>query len=371
MGGAVFVWENLGPTHDDRLRAVAATGIAVTAVQFSGKSATYSWESIASGDYRAVTLCAAGERVLRLALAWRLIRAIRRSGAHAVFLCHYEMPAVLLAAIVTRICGKRVYAMIDSKFDDYPRRVGREMAKSLFLLPYHGAVTASLRSRDYLAFLGLNPARIALGYDTLDTARIAGQASGVEPTPFERRDFLIVARLVPKKNIAAALEAFAAFVERNGSGRRLRICGDGPLESELKARAEALGIGGLVDFAGFVQTREVSEAMARALALILPSVEEQFGLVINEALSMGLPVICSINAGAADVLVDNLVNGFLVSPHESATIAGAMEMLHRDPALHERMAAAAAAAAPRGDARLFADAVGALTDTATKGFPAA
>ncbi len=352
----LFVWDNLGPTHDDRLRAAAAAGFDVTAIQFNHASDTYSWEAEVAVDYRVVTLNAAGESPSFAAQVWRLFQAVRRHPARHVFLCHYGLPTMTCAILLRLFTGKRLFAMMNSKFDDLPRVLRREVVKSLFLRPYHGAMTSSLRSREYLAFLGVDRARMVFGYNTIDTKRLREHVAATLPQvpPFEQRDFIIVARLVPKKNIAAALEAFAEFNRRYPGARRLRILGDGPLEAELRAQADRLGIADLVEFAGFLQTREVGQAMACSLALILPSVEEQFGFVINEALALGLPVICTVNAGASDILVDNLVNGVLINPHDPRTIAAGMELMHADPEKHARMSQAALASADRGDTQLFA-----------------
>lgn len=368
--GCLFVWENLGPSHDDRLRACAAAGLEVTAIQFAASSSTYSWKGAADdrggggGDpsYRIVTLSAPGHRLRGLALTLPLLRAVWQSRARDVFLCHYSEPAVMIAALALRLfTRRRVWLMADSKYDDFPRRAWVERVKALLLRPYHGAIVASRRSAEYFAGLGVPRRRIVPGYDTLDLARLRTQGNRDAPVPaFASRAFVIVARLVPKKNIAAALRAYAAYRARGGSKRRLRILGDGPLEAELKAEAEALAIGDAVDFAGFVQTEAVSDTLRAALALLLPSVEEQFGFVVIEAMALGVPVICSRNAGAVDLMVDDGLNGFVVDPADSDAIASAMLTLDRDEGRHGAMAAAAAKAAPRGDAAHFADGVARL-----------
>jgi glycosyltransferase involved in cell wall biosynthesis len=87
----------------------------------------------------------------------------------------------------------------------------------------------------------------------------------------------------------------------------------------MRARIAELGLEDRVVFTGFLQEEAVAAAMDRALALVLVSIEEQWGLVVNEAVSLGLPVIVSAQAGASDLLVRNLVNGYVVQPgdHEA------------------------------------------------------
>lgn len=353
----VFLWENLGPYHLDRLRAVAASGRRAIGLQYAERSDTYDWVAdMGALDVR--TLGAAGG----WRLAWRLWRAARRIGRADFFFCHYQHWPVLLVAAALRLTGGRVFTMADSKADDHPRRRWREVVKRVFLLPYVGALTAGGRSRDYLRGHGI--ARIALGYDTIALDRVRA-AAGAPPAPdglvFADRDWLVVARLVPKKNIALAISAHARWLAVTDRPRALHLCGAGPLESELRTQAARLGVADHVHFHGFVQTDAVARRLASALALLLPSVEEQFGLVVAEAQAMGLPVLITPAAGAADVLVAPGVEGFILSPDEAAGWADAMAMLSDDEARWRRMAIAAAASAPRGDVARFVEGVAALT----------
>ena len=155
--------------------------------------------------------------------------------------------------------------------------------------------------------------------------------------PFPKRHFTIVARLIPKKNIATALDAYAMYAQEAETPRPLHICGSGPLEPELKAQAAALGVEQLLSFRGYLQTAEVCATLGDTLALILPSVEEQFGNVIIEAQAMGLPVIVSDNVGARDNLVRSGVNGFVVEPSNAAGFAFFMKLLSTDEKLWRRM----------------------------------
>lgn len=360
--GCVFVWENLGPTHFDRLKACRDADIPIGAIQFFARSNTYSWSQEEVAGLPVATL-----PPMRGFLAgWRrtvpLLRAIVRSKARHVFLCHFSDPSTILAATILRLfTRRRVWLMADSKYDDFPRTAWVERIKALILVPYHGAIVASDRSARYFASLGIRADRIVRGYDTIDLARIRRQGHAPDVAPaFAERAFVVVARLVPKKNIAAALAAYALYREEGGSPRRLAILGDGPLEEALRAQAIDLGIADGVEFAGFVQTDEVSDRLRQSLALILPSIEEQFGFVVIEAMALGVPVICSANAGAVDLMVDHGQNGFVIDPRDPPAIAAAMQALDKDEARHRTMGEAALAASRRGDASHFAEGVAIL-----------
>lgn len=354
----VFVWENFGPLHTARAQAVAlGLGCRVVGIELFARSQVYDWDTPEPTDFEKVTLrrdADAGDGLL-----WPLLRALMLVRPAAVFFCHYERPDVMLAAWVCRLFGVATFAMGDSKFDDYPRYLWREVVKSGFYRPYHGAITASARSRDYLRFLGMPTDRVEMHYDCVpvdEIRRRAGMAPAPAGTAFAERVFTIVARHVHKKNIGLALDAFA-LARAAGVARRLVLCGSGPLEAELRARAAALGLTDHVDFLGFVQTDEVAQVLGRSLALILPSTEEQYGQVVAEAVAMGVPPLVSDRCGARDDLVRSLVNGFVFEPDTPDGLARVMTLLDRDEALWREMAANCAEMAARADLAPFVESV--------------
>lgn len=324
-----FVWDNFGPMHADRVDAVAAHFAGrrpVVGIEICGDSDVYDWTSEDGSKFRKITLFAhkkLGE-IGTLERARKMVSACIRGKASDIFLCHYDHPATFIAAFCLRILGRRVYAMGCSKFDDYQRSLWREVGKSLFYLPYCGGISSGKRAKDYMRFLGIPKSRIATEYNTLSIDRIRKLAM-VEPAPggvpFEHRHFTMVARFVPKKNIAIALEAYALYRKETKDPRGLHLCGSGPLERDLKATAEALGVAPYVTFHGFLQTDGVAKLLGSTLALLLPSIEEQFGNVVIEAQALGVPVILSDNCGARDNLVRSAVNGFVVEPDNPVGLA--------------------------------------------------
>lgn len=356
----VFAWENLGPSHFDRIEACAADpALEVTALEFFGISTVYDWNSSGLDGVRRVTLFPDGRARRNPLLVWRLIRACLSARPQAVFLCHYNYPPVFIAALVLRLLGIRTLTMIDSKFDDMDRSIWRELLKALLLAPYHGALAGSRRTIEYLRFLGFRKRAVVQGFDTLDTARIAARAE-VLAVPHAHRDFLIVARLIREKNLELALRAYAEWRRQAVHGRALRILGAGPLEGSLRGQAAELGVTDQVHFEGAATPEQVARAMRDALALVFPSVQETYGFVVIEALALGLPVLISTRPGAVDGLIDNGVNGWLVDPWRPAGLVAAMALLDRDEPVWQAASMAASASSERGDVRHFVSATKAL-----------
>jgi glycosyltransferase involved in cell wall biosynthesis len=125
--------------------------------------------------------------------------------------------------------------------------------------------------------------------------------------------FLFVGRLSAEKNLHRLLDAMAEYRRRAGtSAWGLLLVGSGPEADSIERRAQSMR--GAVALVGFKQLAELAQIYATAAALILPSTSEPWGLVVNEAMAAGLPVLVSDRAGSASDLVFPGVNGYVFNP---------------------------------------------------------
>jgi glycosyltransferase involved in cell wall biosynthesis len=365
LPAVAFVWGQFAPYHHDRCAAVAARlagRYRVCGIEIASRNDLYDWAPSSTAGFAFSTALPGRswqETTRRDRLA-ALTVELRHSGAEIVFLCHFDQPEIFLTALWLRLRGKRVFIMQDSKFDDRPRQLWRELIKAVLYLPYQGALASGARTKDYLRLLGMAERRIALGYDTLSLARIRRLAESPPApggAPFAARHFIAVARFVEKKNLPLLLAAYALYRQIAGEGARdLVLVGAGPLEAELRADVARRGLDG-VRFTGFLQEDGVARSLAQSLALVLPSREEQWGLVVNEALAMGLPVLVSENVGARDDLVRQGVNGYVFEADNAAGLADAMVRLAADETEWRRLSEGSNVLAERGDVAHFAQAV--------------
>lgn len=358
-----ILFAQFAPYHLDRCAAVArrlgARG-EVIAVEVATTSTAYAWAP--SGEVAGagkVTLFPG--RTYDSIGRWRRfvaqLRALRRCSMVLVGI-GYDQPDVIGLAATLRLLGVRVVLMTESKFEDFERNLPRECAKALLLLPFGAAIVGGARHAAYLRLLGFNRRPVLPGYDVVDTTRVRA-LSGIgaaAPIPFAERRFAFVGRFVDKKALPFLIEAYRRYLILAGpAAHGLVLVGGGddePAVRDLLARHDLAS----VEITGFVQAKAVARHLAGALALVLPSREEQWGLVVNEALALGLPVVVSEPVGARDALVRNLVNGFVVEPGSVEGLARAMLALS-DEDTWRRMGAASAARAELGDAERLADAV--------------
>lgn len=132
------------------------------------------------------------------------------------------------------------------------------------------------------------------------------QSLGIPP---DIRVLLYVGRLAQEKNLAVLLE-MAALAMRRDPSLRLWLVGDGPYRSECRQIVRDLGIGDRVRFVGAVPREEVGRYYAAADLFVFPSITETQGLVVQEAMTYGLPAV-AVSGGGASALIEEDTNGFV------------------------------------------------------------
>lgn len=149
--------------------------------------------------------------------------------------------------------------------------------------------------------------------------------------------FVNVARHARQKDLPLLLRAFARFRAGSEEGT-LVLVGSGPLTAALQESAERLGVAEFVHFRG--QLPNPFPQMASASAFVLSSEEEGFGLVLLEAMSLGVPVISTdCPGGPRDILRDGR-DGLLVPAADETALAAAMLRAVADTALRQHLAVA-------------------------------
>jgi len=139
-----------------------------------------------------------------------------------------------------------------------------------------------------------------------------------------------------RKGVPYLLQAFASLQHPR---KTLRIAGD--LQPDLRDILSRLPTTG-VEFLGPVPRTRLVDLMSRSHALVLPSIEDGFGLVLSEAMACGCPPIASTHTGGEDLFTDG-VEGFLVPIRDPAAITARLQQLADSPALQRTMSAAALA----------------------------
>jgi glycogen synthase len=144
---------------------------------------------------------------------------------------------------------------------------------------------------------------------------------------------LFVGRLARQKGVSTLVEA--AGLLKDPSAQVLFV-GDGPERKALEREAQRIGVGDRLHFVGFFAHDQLSAVFAHADLLVLPSLYEELGTVLLEAMQAALPIVASRTGGIPDVIEDG-VNGLLVPPGDPEALARAIDRLLADRALAYRL----------------------------------
>lgn len=147
--------------------------------------------------------------------------------------------------------------------------------------------------------------------------------------PCDARVVLFSAKLQPWKRPQDLLAAFAQAASPNSF---LVLAGDGVLRSSLERQANAIGVAEKVRFLGFVNQSGLPEIYCASDILVLPSSYEPFGVVVNEAMLCGCPVIVSDRVGAGFDLVREGRTGFIYPCGDVGRLTGILAAALREPA---------------------------------------
>ena len=200
----------------------------------------------------------------------------------------------------------------------------------------------------YLLSQGVAESRIFVAAHAVDNTKYSQEVTAVERQQLrdrlgigaDQRVVLYVGRLEPNKGLQYLVDAFQRLKAENVL---LLLAGEGAEKHRLQEKIAALGITQKVRFANYVPPEETLPYYALAYVLVLPSItttigKETWGLVVNEAMNQGCPVITTDAVGAAaGGLVQDGSNGLVVPERDPEALTAALQCLLDRPDLRQRM----------------------------------
>lgn len=262
--------------------------------------------------------------------ARQMIAALQEIGPDAVAIAGYDNRVALAALGWCRRHRRGAILMSESKRSDFARHPWKEWSKRGLLTAFDAALVGGKAQMAYAIELGIPSARVFTGYDVVDNDFWAAWADRArQEAPRWRAQlnlpehfFLTACRLVPKKNVAGLLRAYARYAAQEAVPWSLVIAGDGPLRAELESLAQSLGVARQVHFLGYLSADQMGPVYGLASAFVLASTySEQWGLVVNEAMAAGLPVLVSQICGCVPDLVVPGVTGYAFDPADEPALA--------------------------------------------------
>ena len=272
-------------------------------------------------------------------------RALGAASPDAILCGGYSYLASWLALFWAR--SRKIPFLLWSESNLHDARRGYapvEMLKTTFLRECHGFVVPGKSALEYLHAHRVKEDSIFVAPNAVDNELFSAAAAIAQQNEGETRRrldlpgryFLFVGRLVREKGVFELLSAYAKLSETLRREVGLMFVGDGPCRPELERQATST-VSGQIKFTGFTHRDQLAKYYALAEVLVLPTHTDTWGLVVNEAMACGLPIILSRVAGCASDLVQDMENGLLVPPKDAAALAEAMTTLVTRPDLCARM----------------------------------
>ena len=348
-------WQSFGPYHLARLQSLkdAAKGrFELVAVEVSETSSTYAWrrDASTSDEVQALYPGKVAEQVGLWASYLAMKRWLKQQLVDVLFVPSYWPGYALGAVLAARSMGVSVVIMTDSHHSSGANNELSLAVKTQLLRLADAAFVAGSNHRAFMRSLGLPADRIFDGYDIVDNAYFIRESDAARAKADEwraklalpRKYLLSLGRLVAKKNLETVIQAYARLVAAGAhGGHALVIVGSGSERERLIALARHYSLpvrlspderlaseqGGEVLLYPFAQVETTPVFYALATAFILASRTDEWGLVVNEAMASGLPVVVSRSVGAAPDLVRPGENGYRFYADNPEELALCLERL--------------------------------------------
>jgi 1,2-diacylglycerol 3-alpha-glucosyltransferase len=274
-------------------------------------------------------------------------RALGKAAPDVILCGGYNYVASWQALFWARMHNVPFFLWSESNVQDL--RCGHalvEFLKAEFMSKCSGFVVPGKSALEYLRVHKVNEDSIFAAPNAVDNDFFAASAAAARQNEatwrrefaLPERYFLFVGRLVREKGVFELLSAYAKLDESMRRQVGLVFVGGGGCRPQLELQAASISPG-VVRFAGFIQMEKLAIYYAFAEMAILPTYSDTWGLVVNEAMACGIPVIVSRVAGCVAELVRENWNGLLVDPKDVASLTSAMRSLADQPDLRASMGA--------------------------------
>jgi glycosyltransferase involved in cell wall biosynthesis len=275
-----------------------------------------------------------------------------RSGHYDAVLLHgYNYAVNILALLAAKT--KRLPVLMRSETHlglhrDGWKRWTRDAVLSVAYRFVDGFLAIGTANRAYYRALGVPDNKIFDVPYTVDNDRFIAAAVLASKQRAEVRKkyglpigepvVLYASKFMRRKHPDDVIRAMASLRD-NGQAATLFMVGNGKMEHELRDLATSLAMDNVV-FGGFINQAELPKVYAAADIFVLPSENEPWGLIVNEVMCAGIPVVVSDEVGCVPDLVKDGVNGYHMKAGDIGSLAIALEKLLADQTLRQRMGAA-------------------------------
>ena len=315
----IIVLRNIGPYHKSRFEALVNTNLNLYAFETRPESQEYLWSSPKSCKYQVIKFPRSvfPEKDISNkeidSFYKKNISLINPDVIVSVGWADRSYQRLLIYANSKKIPCVIISDSILKKEENKRRPFFKEILKKIILKGYSSAFVAGQESKEYLIKLGFKDKMIFYPWNVVDNSFFENFT--LKSKKSEYKYFLCVSRLLERKNLFNLIKSFSNY-QKEGGIWGLKIIGSGNLYFKLKKYADNIINNEKIEIINWLQIKDLVYYYKNASAFILPSYFDNWGLVVNEAISSGLPCIVSKNCGCAVDLIKNNETGFVFNPEK-------------------------------------------------------
>ena len=267
-----------------------------------------------------------------------------------VLVAFYSNPAMVAGLAAAKMRGVRTALWCQVTPDGwFPKSAWKEIIKKTVISNVDAVFGSGEESRAYAMRYGASSDRAMKLRHAIDVGFFSSVSSAARQTRAEERSrlgiknttFIYVGRLWWGKGLNYLFEAFGQM-QKSGQpvcvDATLLLAGDGTDEQRLREQALKSGLRNVI-FLGYVQKEELPKYYALSDVFVFPTLGDPYGLVVDEAMACGLPIISTSAAGEIGERIEEGKNGFIVPPRDSRALGMAMQKFCVDPSLAASMGA--------------------------------
>ncbi len=275
----------------------------------------------------------------KYSIAWGVVPYLLKNDYDVIIATDLHVSETYLAFLISKLKRKKFIIWCET-FDwkRAPRAKLVEPIVKLIVKCSDACVAVGQKSREYFIKKGANPRKIFIAPDTATTYKVKRTIN--DPELKGKKIILYLSRIVPYKGLDILIKAFAKL-EKEIKNSMLLIAGKGSFKKEAERIAENLKIKN-IKFLGPVDKEHIGFYYNICDLFVLPSTfrdydAECWGLVLNEAMAMGKPVVSTDAVGGAYDLIKKGVNGYMVKHGSVEELYKAMKKILEDDNLRKRM----------------------------------
>ena len=300
------------------------------------------------------------QRLSQHSNSFRVWQCLRKFDPDVVVLGGYDSRELFEALAFCKVHGKKAVLWSGSTERSSRRQGIAGVVRRAFIRSADSFVAYGSKAREFLIHHGAAPEKVVIGHNTVDISFFAERANALCKSQeyWTLRDriapvsLLFVGRLIEGKGFRSLI---AALERLRTLEFTLVVLGDGPLRQKLEAETQKCGF--KIFFEGFRNTEELPLYYTACDIFVFPTLNDIWGLVVNEAMACGKPIVSSTEAGVSYDLVRHGANGWVVDPRNTEQLCNYLGKLIADKDLRRRMGETSSSIIQQFTPRALADAI--------------